>query len=234
MLDAQQIEPGSLIALPETFSTGYSMQVDEIQEDTTRVTTEFLSDLAKRYASHVVGGLVRTAPSGKGFNTAVVFDAEGNEVTAYHKMHVMEIYGEDKKYERGSRVVTFEWAGMKVAPVVCYDLRFPEVFRKLVRQGVQMFVVIANWPTARATHWGALLKARAIENLAYVVGVNRTGEDPNLKFGGKSVIFEPFGEVMVEAGDRPEVISTEVELEHVLKVREDFPVLEDIRDDLMG
>ena len=98
-----------------------------------------------------------------------------------------------------------------MAPLVCYDLRFPEIFRQAVRSGAELLVVIANWPQARESHWLALLQARAIENQAYVVGINRAGNDPHARYGGRSLIVGPRGETLAEAGDSQQVIAANVE-----------------------
>ena len=117
---------------------------------------------------------------------------------------------------------------MKVVPFICYDLRFPEIFRTAVRQGAEMFVVIANWPNRREMHWVRLLEARAIENLAYVVGVNRTGKDPKLVYSGRTMIIDPHGTILVEAGDLEGVIAADIDPAAVRNWRRDFPALRDM------
>ena len=114
---------------------------------------------------------------------------------------------------------------------ICYDLRFPEAFRSVVRRGAEVLVVIANWPEPRRDHWRTLLQARAIENQCYVVGVNRTGTDPKLSYSGDSMIVAPRGEVLADAGSDERVISAELDGEALRAYRAEFPVLSDIRED---
>ena len=117
----------------------------------------------------------------------------------------------------------------RVAPFICYDLRFPEIFRHQTRLGAQVLVVIANWPAPRDTHWQTLLCARAIENQAYVIGVNRVGDDPNLTYAGHSLILDPRGETLAIAGESPQLIQANLQLETLTEYRQEFPVLRDLR-----
>jgi len=120
-----------------------------------------------------------------------------------------------------------------VAPFVCYDLRFPEVFRIAAARGAQLLAVIANWPSAREAHWLTLLRARAIENQAYVAGVNRCGEDPRLRYTGRSVIIDPRGEVLADAGSDEAVITADIDLADLEEYRRSFPALADMRRELL-
>jgi predicted amidohydrolase len=121
-----------------------------------------------------------------------------------------------------------------VSPFICYDLRFPEIFRISTRGGAEILVVIANWPQAREMHWLALLRARAIENQCYVAGVNRVGRDPNVEYSGRSVIIDPRGEIMADAGNKQLIISTEFDLSALRDYRRQFPALTDIRPEFLG
>jgi omega-amidase len=221
--------PGSLLLLPEMFATGFSMDVARIAEDAGRATESFLASLARELGVCVVGGLVSIQDDGRGRNEAVVFDPEGRELARYCKLHPFSFGGEDRHYAAGAEVVTFDWAGVRVAPFICYDLRFPEVFRSAVRREAQLYAVIANWPSAREAHWSALLRARAIENQAYVAGVNRCGADPRLAYSGRSLIFDPRGECLAEADGREGLIHAPVDLPALLDYRKAFPALADMR-----
>ena len=159
-----EITPGSLIVLPEMFSTGFSMNVEKIRESRSHETETFLCETAKRFASHVLGGLVTQTPDGRGRNEAVVADPSGKAIARYGKLHPFTFAGETKHYEPGDRLVTFPWGEFTVAPLICYDLRFPEVFRHAILRGADLLVVIACWPQSREAHWTTLLSARAIEN----------------------------------------------------------------------
>jgi omega-amidase len=228
LLDGAKAPAGSLVVLPEMFSTGFSMNVAGIREDTTSETETFLAAIAQEYGVFMLGGLVTANADGRGRNETVVFTPEGKLVCRYGKIHPFTFGGESKHYAAGTEIVTFDWRGFTVAPFICYDLRFPEIFRAAVRRGANLFVVIANWPSKRVEHWITLLQARAIENQAYVVGVNRTGQDPKLVYPGRSLIINPRGEIVADAGSEEIAASADVDLEQITAWRNEFPALQDI------
>lgn len=234
LLADQMIAPGSLLVLPEMFATGFSMQVDTIAEPTDGPTHQFLAQLARDTKSFVLGGVVTKAADGRGRNQAVTFNPAGQEIARYTKAHPFSFAGEDRYYEAGLTAACFAWHDLQVAPTVCYDLRFPELYRQATRKGAQLLVVIANWPQPREAHWLALLKARAIENQAYVVGVNRVGRDPQLIYGGHSLIVGPRGETLAEAGAEVQTVTAELESGPLQAYRREFPALADIRPELLG
>lgn len=223
-----KVEPGSLVVLPEMFATGFSMNVAAVHEGPTLDGERFLSELARETRAFFLGGVVTLASDGRGRNEAVVFNQTGDLLTRYSKMHPFTFGGESQHYAPGAEIVTFQWHEFVVTPFVCYDLRFPEVFRSAVRRGAEMFVVIANWPSKRLPHWIALLRARAIENQAYVVGVNRTGNDPKLAYPGRSMVIDPRGEILADAGEMEAVLSVDVSIDGVTDWRREFPALQDI------
>jgi len=229
LIEAARPAPGSLVLLPEMFATGFSMNVAQIHERSPSETEVFLSALANDLEIFVVGGLVTLDKSGRGRNEAVVF-APGNElVTRYCKHHPFTLGGESQHYVAGDELVSFKWAGCTVAPFICYDLRFPEIFRTATRRGAEMFAVIADWPAKRDQHWITLLKARAIENQAYVAGANRCGTDPFHVYSGRSIIVDPHGEIIADARDEETVISAEIDVEGLRAWRKNFPALADMR-----
>jgi predicted amidohydrolase len=231
LLDPVELPAGSLVVLPEMFSTGFSMNVAATREDDPAPTEAFLSRLARERQVHVVAGIVRPAEirAGQGRNEAVVIDPAGRQMTRYCKQHPFSLAGETEHYEAGTQTVTFPWDDMTVAPFICYDLRFPELFRSAMRAGAELFVVIANWPAARIEHWITLLRARAIENLAFVAGVNRCGRDPRFSYPGRSLIIDPHGRVIADAGENETVITADLDHAALLKWRKDFPALRDMR-----
>jgi len=233
-LAAAKIEPGALVALPEMFATGFSMNVSATAEPADGPTHQFLAGLARQYQVTVVGGVVTRGADGRGLNQAVAFDPTGELLARYSKIHPFSFAGETKHFAGGSEIATFTWQGLKVAPFVCYDLRFPEIFRHAVRRGAELLVVIANWPEARESHWQALLRARAIENQCYLVGVNRVGSDPLVRYAGHSLILDPRGEPLAIAGSEPEVLSAQVERNPLVEYRQKFPALNDVRKEFLG
>jgi omega-amidase len=221
-------EPGSLIVLAEMFATGFSMDVRAIHEPLDGPTEKCVAGLARRFKVFIVAGVVTRGPDAKGRNEAVVFDPAGQRICRYAKIHPFALGKELESYSRGDAISSFTWQGLKVTPFICYDLRFPEIFRSAVRQGTEIFVVIANWPAKRVHHWTALLQARAIENLAYVVGVNRSGTDPQHVYPGRSLIVDPHGTILADAGTAENIVSAEIDAEVVRTWRQDFPALQDM------
>jgi len=227
LLEKAPPERGSLLLLPEMFDTGFTMEVAKVSDEKTGITRRFLADLARDFGIFVVGGFVNSdAKSGK--NEAAVFDPQGHEIARYQKIHPFTRGGEARCYSAGCEIKTFRWGEFTVCPFICYDLRFPEIFRMAVRRGANLFLVIANWPLPREGHWVTLLEARAIENLAYVVGVNRAGNDPKYVYFGRSRIIDPHGKVLAEAGREETAISADVDIAVVEAWRKDFPALSDI------
>ena len=220
---------GSLIALPEMFATGFSMEVETVTGGEPRRSESFLASLAKEFSATVIGGFGVAATRGKGRNIAVAIDADGGKVAEYTKIHPFTYGGESDHYEAGASVVTFDWAGFTVCPLICYDLRFPELFRAGLAEGVDLFCVIANWPIKRVDHWITLLRARAIENQAYVIGVNRCGKDPSFSYPGRSLVVDPHGVIVADAGGREAVVVCEIEPDVVREWREAFPAIRDRR-----
>lgn len=224
---------GSLIILPEMFATGFSMDVATISDSGSRQTQEFLASTAVEYGLYVLGGIVSTASDGRGRNECITFSPDGVEIARYCKLHPFTFCGESEYYVAGAATRVFACNEFNVAPFICYDLRFPEVFRTAVQEGATLFTIIANWPASRAAHWITLLKARAIENQAYVAGVNRCGEDPLLTYSGYSMIIDPRGEILAEAGGQESLISAELDLQALMNYRREFPVLNDIHSNYL-
>lgn len=221
--------PDSLVALPEMFATGFSMNAKSIAEYPGGETEIYCADLAREFSIYILGGLVTPSCDGRGTNQTVVFSPDGDIVLRYAKIHPFSFSGEDKYYAAGEEISLFEWRGFQVAPFICYDLRFPEIFRAGVKKGANLFVVIANWPASREEHWTTLLRARAIENQAYVLGVNRCGNDPKSHYSGRSQIIDPRGQIIADGGENEGVIGADLDLTALKKYRADFPALADMR-----
>jgi len=144
-------------------------------------------------------------------------------------MRPFSLSGEGTHYQAGQKPATFRWHDCTVAPFICYDLRFPELFREAaLTHKPELYVVIANWPDKRILHWVRLLQARAIENQAYVVGVNRVGSDPSYVYNGRSVIVDYNGEIVSDAGSNEGIIQARLDLEALRKYRQGLPFLQDL------
>lgn len=222
-------EAGSLIVLPEMFNTGFTTRLEISAQSEDREDEVFLARLATTFQCTVMAGIVSPLENGMACNESVTFSPEGKLLARYVKMQPFTLGGEAVCHAAGRDVGTFAWRNFTVAPFVCYDLRFPEHFRAAVKKGANLFVVIANWPVKRYQHWLTLLQARAIENQAYVIGVNRCGTDPQLTYNGRSVVVSPHGIIVADAGEGEGVLCAALDLGDLLRWRDEFPALADMR-----
>jgi len=221
-----------LVILPEVFNTGLNYELfNELAEIISGKTTEFLSRLAKKYSTNIVGGsFIEKCDDGKLRNTSVVFDRTGKIIDKYRKIHMFSYYGsnESKYISSGDRAVAVETDFGKIGLSVCYDLRFPELYRTLSYAGAEIIVCPAAWPYPRLDHWVTLCKARAVENLCYFVSVNQTGKVTLSRTNlGQSMIINPWGEVLACAGSDEGAVMAEIDLDRIKQIREEFPVLND-------
>jgi len=224
---AQAAAGGARLALlPEMFSTGFSMDSKRIAQPPGGPSETFLREESRKLGLWILASVPEEGqPAPR--NMALLVGPDGS-VVRYAKIHPFSYAGEDRVYAAGDRVVTAEIEGVRVTPFVCYDLRFPEPFRTAAAD-TDLFAVVANWPDRRREHWRALLRARAIENQAYVVGVNRAGDSNGLHYAGDSAAITPLGETIVEADDREQVLFCDVDPGVVEKLRARFPALNDRR-----
>ena len=229
LLDPIDLPQNSLVILPEMFDTGFSMNTAVTDPGSPSASEIFCRELAAKRHVAVLAGVVSRTNDGQFANEAVAFSPDGVELVRYRKMQPFTLAGEHMHYEAGNSPALFEWQGLRIAPLICYDLRFPELFRPAIRHGPELFIVVANWPTARSEHWVRLLQARAIENQAYVLGVNRTGSDPEFQYDGRTALFDPLGKVVFQAGADPQAFVADIDAQHVRSWREQFPALRDAK-----
>jgi omega-amidase len=223
-------EKNALVVLPEMFATGFSMNVDLVAESYGGETEQFLAATAKEFGVYVVAGAAMRGRDGRARNKALIFSPLGELLAFYAKMRPFTPGGEKEHYIAGEHPVTFRWNETTVSPFVCYDLRFPELFREAAAaHRPELFVVIASWPDKRIHHWVALLQARAIENQAYVIGVNRIGTDPYYSYSGRSLIVDPQGTILADGGSAEGIISAQLDLASLQKYREGLPFLADMK-----
>lgn len=233
LLDRAKPEAGSLVVLGEMFASGFSMNVAAIQDSDSRETQDFLVSTAAKHKIFLLGGIVTKDASGLGRNESVVYSPEGVELSRYCKLQPFTLGGETANYVAGDDVCLFNWQGFTVASFICYDLRFPELFRVAAKRGANLITVISSWPAVRDDHWVTLLKARAIENQAYVIGINRCGNDPKLYHSGRSSIFDPSGKLLADAGSEEGWIEAELDMKSLLDYRHQLPFLNDVRSDFV-
>ncbi|MCB9737924.1 MAG: carbon-nitrogen family hydrolase [Deltaproteobacteria bacterium] len=224
-----------LCVLPEMFATGFSMRAGALGVHHDAIAAA-CAELARSHGVWLLAGLVEPvgadAPAGsRPRNAAVVWSPDGSEALRYHKIHPFTFGGEHEHYDGGTALPTLTIEGVRVTVLVCYDLRFVELFRARA-DATDLFCVIANWPEARWEHWATLLRARAIETQAYVLGVNRVGEGGGLRYRGDSALYGPFGEPLATASSGETLVLGAVDPQQVALVREKTSFLRDRRPEV--
>jgi predicted amidohydrolase len=231
----------AVVVFPELWDTGYALsRAQELGSPATEGRFVQIAQLAAQHHLHIVGSMLELdrpgGPSHPAYNTAIWHGPDGAALGSYRKIHLFRLppLEEDRAFLPGSApgTVTLPWGLTGLA--ICYDLRFPELFRTYAAAGVILTVIPAQWPRARIDHWRALLRARAIENQMIVIGCNRVGESEGQAYGGCSAIYDAWGNPVVEAGDGEALVTATVDIGHVARLRADFPVLEDRRPELYG
>ncbi|MFC1520917.1 nitrilase-related carbon-nitrogen hydrolase [Elusimicrobiota bacterium] len=218
-----------IIAVPEMFATGFIADSEKICEKANGETSNFLAGLARKHKAFVVGSYIETQDKEKPKNTAIIFDRDGREIFKYYKIHLFTYAGEHERISSGSDIPSVLIEGVAVSVMICYDLRFPELFRKAVKEHkTEVFIVPANWPEGRQKHWDKLLEARAIENQAYCCGINRVGKDERHAYTGGTAIVGPIDERTVAYNDETVVYGT-LDLGRVAAWRRKFQALRDIK-----
>lgn len=215
------VEDTDLILLPEMFTTGFTNHLDQIKEDDYNNTVTWLKKLAQT-KSAVVTGSIACKESNLFYNRLLWVTPQG-ETKCYDKKHLFSLAKEDQYYTAGQERKIFSLNAWDICPMICYDLRFPVWSRRIKNEfDYQFLFYLASWPEARIDAWTSLLKARAIENMSYVAGVNRIGKDgSDLNYPGHSVVFDPFGKKILEFEENKEgVHSIELNLEFLNRARE--------------
>jgi omega-amidase len=224
-------EGADLVCLPELFSTGVTLDSIKFAEKERGETCGFLSQLAELHGIYLVGSFIEVNGRKHPYNASITYGPEGGRISKSRKIHLFTHGGEDKGYSFGKPTVTiFNAGGFTICPIICYDLRFPAIFQAALGKGANLFIVQANWPTGRRTHWETLLAARAIECQSYVAGVNQVGKSPRNEFFGGSKMIDPMGEIISEASDRQEVITVSISSDSVGDYRGKYPFQNERRD----
>ena len=221
--------PGAdVYVLPEMFTTGFCMEPHRIAEPMEGPALQWMKRMATEADAAIVGSVATIAPEG-GYKNRMYFVKPDGEATYYDKRHLFSYSGEDKHYEPGKERVIVEWRGVRFFLQVCYDLRFPVFGRNCDDYDVALYV--ANWPDKRRMAWDILLRARAIENQAVVIGVNRVGTDPICNYDGGTAAIDFFGYVAAKCADNTEeVVTYEVKMDELMLYRSKFPSLTDSDD----
>lgn len=216
-----------LLVLPEMCTTGFTMDASQAEPLDGRGVMGLRAVARAAGISMIAGVALRESPNGseRVVNAALVLDEDGELLGLYRKQRVFAYAGEHEVYASGDAPLVVSLGGVRIAPFVCYDLRFPELFRRVARD-VDAFVVIANWPASRRAHWDVLVRARAIEDQCFVVAVNRVGDGGGLSYDGGSAAYDPWGDpvAVIQGGG---VACVDVDPARVRAVREQYPFLRD-------
>jgi len=218
-------EHTDIIVLPEMFTTGFAMQPETLAETMDGNTIQWMLQIAKATNSAICGSIIIT--ENKNYYNRFLFITPSGEIHQYNKRHLFSLAGEHERYQSDNKQVIIDYKGWRICPLICYDLRFPVWSRNTLNYDVLIYV--ANWPKPRVTAWNTLLKARAIENMSYVIGVNRVGTDANRhEYTGNSIVLDELGNEMTPLAENKEVtVTTTLSKEKLLASRNKFNFLGD-------
>ncbi len=219
-----------VIMFPEMWNTGYALtEIRQLADREGERTKAFLSEFSRKHSVFIIGGSIAELKAGEVFNTIYAFDREGNVISDYSKIHLFRLMDEEKHLAAGDKPGRLELDGQEAGMMICYDIRFPELARKLALGGAKLLFVPAEWPNPRLHHWRTLLTARAIENQMFVIACNRMGKSGDTEFFGHSMVLDPWGEVIAEANGEETILFADIDLALVDAVRSKIPVFEDRR-----
>lgn len=221
-----------VVLLPELWSTGYDLEnAGQYATSLDEGLSAELAVLARENAIHICGSLL-SVQDGHYYNTAPFFSPAGKRLGHYSKIHLFRLMDEDKHLAAGQATPVLDLPWGKSAIAICYDLRFPELFRRYALAGARIIFLPAEWPYPRLEHWRTLLQARAIENQLFIAACNRVGESKGERFCGHSAIYDPWGRVVVEASDDEVLLTASVDMALVEETRRAIPVFADRRPEL--
>ena len=231
--DAMKNTP-DVIVLPETWNTGFFPRenLESYCDNEGAKTKEVIGGLAKKYNVNIVAGSVANIKSGKIYNTAYVFDRNGDAIAEYDKTHCFSPMDEHKYFTQGGKICRFTLDGKSCGIIICYDIRFPELTRSMTVKGVDCLFVVSQWPKVRIPHLTALVKARAIENQMFVVCCNSCGTAGETVYGGNSRIVDPWGVEIAAADESEQTITAECDYGIIENIRSTINVFRDRRPEL--
>lgn len=225
-------ENSSLLILPELCLHGYNYaKIAGWTEWMLPSLTNVICEIARSNSISLAGSYVEN-DQGKFYNTFMMVNAEGLIIQKYRKIHLFNLLGEGDFFSPGDSITPFHSEFGISGSAICYDLRFPEFFRKLANNGFQLVIIPAEWPKPRIEHWNVLLRARAIENQVFVIGVNCVGSILGVDYGGNSAVINPWGDVIAELGESDGLLTVQIDLDNVEDVRNRIPVWLDRKPDL--
>ena len=223
-----------LIVLPEIWTTGYSLS--HIEEEALSAESDLcvrMRELALKNSCAIIAGSIPYKMHGRIYNASLAIDKTGRIVNVYAKAHLFGMFHEEIFFAAGQNFESFNLDGIQCGSTICYDLRFPELYRRQALEGAQLIFVPAEWPTARGDVWDLLLKARAVENHLFIVGVNCAGTFKEQQFYGHSQLIDPQGKVLLCGSDQEEILYGVIDLAKIAKTRKTLNALQDVRPELV-
>lgn len=221
-----------LLLIPEMWYIGYDYKnFGKFATDFSGGAFLKLSQIAQKNQIAICGTSVRKE-NDCFYNTMTLYDSSGQLICFYDKIYLFGPMGEADNFSAGKKAVVGEWEGWKIGFGICYDLRFPELFRNQLKQEMQLILLSAQWPSARIAHWNLLLKARAVENQAFMVGCNRVGATAEYEFPGSSAVISPKGEILTHSNDQEGLWIATIEQQEIFDYRKSLHFLYDIRNDI--
>lgn len=224
-----------VMLLPEMWTLGFDYDsMAKLAPSYVEDALSLLRDMAVKYGSYIVSGTLPESENGAFYNTAFLISPKGELAGKYRKVHLFEGMKEKEFFTPGGEAGVLETSFGKIGIAVCFDIRFPELFRQMALDGAEAIFVPAHFPHPRQQHWEVLLRARAIENQLYVIGCNRVGKEGQKEFFGNSMIVGPYGEIVDEAGEGEEVLTETIDLENVQQMRKMLPTISERRPEAYG
>ena len=223
-----QTRGSNLILLPELWNVGY-FAFDRYQKDSepiTGPTVQLIQAKARELGAHIMGGSFIEEENGRHYNTTVLTGPTGQIIATYRKIHLFGYGSEERQLlTPGDKIGTVSTRKGTFGMTTCFDLRFPELYRRLLDDGTEMFLVASAWPHPRLEHWKIMTRARAIENQSFLAAANCTGINRGKQYCGHSVILDPFGKVLAEGGEEEAILRAEIDLREVVQARDAFPAV---------
>ena len=218
-----------LVLFPEMSLTGFTMDINKLLLSEEQI-INWIKLLAINNNINIgLGFSIKVDEKGK--NKYTIISKSGEVLAIYTKIHPFTYSGEDDKYYKGNEICTCTINEFQITPFICYDLRFPEIFQ-IASRNSQIITVAASWPKSREEHWITLLKARAIENQCYIIGINRTGFGDGLEYSGKSIFVNPDGQILNQINSEEMLIVNDLKIEKIKEVKESFDIKKDRREEL--
>lgn len=217
-------EQVDLIVLPEMFTSGFTMNPNQVAESMSGDSIKWLKNVARQRNCAIIGSVV-IEEDGNYYNR-LLFVFPSGEIETYDKKHLFSLAGEDEKYKAGKKKITVDYKGFRICPLICYDLRFPVFSRNVEEYDILLYV--ANWPNTRINAWDILLRARAVENQCFTIGLNRIGQDSNqLTYNGHSQVIDLMGNYLLEPQEKEGVFIVELDKDQLISSRKKFNFLSD-------